>query len=158
MAKQKRQKIAPQAHSTVFFAPNMLSPGSGTVRKRLGRVPGTLLDVSRPSVARPGRPKIGLGASFGLLQIVPSAFGRVPDTAVGAQDGPRLIFRQFLDERAWIFIDFDRFFGGFRSSCLRRNQNRKLKKESCDPCCPTWLLRCAFASYCSCIFGNAIRT
>ena len=91
----------------------MLSPGSGTVRKRLGRGPGTLLDVSRPSVARPGRPKIGLGASFGLLQAVPSASGRVPDTAVGAQDGPRLIFRRFLAERAWIFIDFRSIFRRF---------------------------------------------
>ena len=90
----------------MFFAPNMLSPGSGTVRKHLGRGPGTLLDVSRPSVARPGRPKISLGASFGLLQAVPSASGRIPDTAVGALDGLRLIFRRFLDERAWIFIDF----------------------------------------------------
>ena len=107
----------------------MLSPGTGTVRKRLGRGPGTLLDVSRPSVARPGRPKIGLGASFGLLQAAPSASGRVPDTAVGAQDGPRLIFRRFLDERAWIFIDFRSIFRRFSPQLLATKPESEAQKR-----------------------------
>ena len=70
---QKHRKIVLRARSTVLDAPNALGHRSGAVRERLGSVPGTFLDGSWPLLARPGRPKIGLGAIFGRPRAVPSA-------------------------------------------------------------------------------------
>ena len=39
-----------------------------------------------------------------------------------------------------------------------KRQNRNLKKESCDPHQPTWLLRCAVDPCCSHVFRNDRRT
>ena len=72
--------------------------------------PGKLLDISWPFLARPRRPKIGFGAAFGRSKTVPSASGRVPDTALGAQSGSRPIFRRFWVGLGWIFVDFRTIF------------------------------------------------
>ena len=79
---------------TVVVAPHALRRRSGRAWERLGTVPGSLLGVSRPLLARPGRPQIGLGAAFGCPKTVPRASGRVPETALGARTSPRSIFRR----------------------------------------------------------------
>ena len=94
----------------VHDAPNGRGHCSEAVQERLRGGPGTLLDVSWPLLARPGRLQIGLWAAFGHPQAVPSAPGRVPKTALSAQDGLRSIFRQFLVDLAKIFVDFRPIF------------------------------------------------
>ena len=101
----------------VLDAPNALGHCTGAFRERLRDGPGTLLDVSWPLLARPGRLKIGLWAAFGRPQAVPSAPGRVPKTALSAQDGLRSIFRQFLVDLAKIFVDFRAIFRRFFARC-----------------------------------------
>ena len=83
---------------------------TGRVLERLRGGLGTLLAGSWPLWARPRRPKIGLGASFAHPQAIPSASGRVPEAALGAQDGPRSIFRPFLADLALFFVDFNTIF------------------------------------------------
>ena len=56
--------------------------------ERLWGAPGTLMDASWSLLARPGRPLIGLGAALWRPKTVPSASGRVPEMALGAQTGP----------------------------------------------------------------------
>ena len=107
---QYRCKIAPQARSMVFDAPNALGRCSGAFRERLEGGPGTLLDVSWPLLARPGRLKISLWATFVRPQGVPSASGRVPETVMSTQSGPTLNFCRFLIDLAKIFIDFSSIF------------------------------------------------
>ena len=102
----------------VLDAPNALGHCSGVVRERLRGGPGTLLDVCWPLLARPGRLKIGLWAAFGHPQTVPSASGRVPETVLSAQNGPRPIFRQFLIDLATFFVDFWPIFRRFFVRCL----------------------------------------
>ena len=63
--------------------------------ERLWAALGTLLDGSWPLLARLGRPKIGFGFAFVCPKTVPSASGRVPEAALGAQNGLRSIFRRF---------------------------------------------------------------
>ena len=73
-------------------AKNPFQTFSERLLERLRGGPGALLDGSWALLARPGRPQIGLGASFGCPKAVPSASGRVPETTLGAQTGPRSIF------------------------------------------------------------------
>ena len=121
--------------------------------------PGKLLDISWPFLARPRRPKIGFGAAFGRSKTVPSASGRVPDTALGAQNGARPIFRRFWVGLGWIFVDFRTIFRRFAlEPCATKTQKQDLKKEPRDPQRTSWLLRCGRASYCSHIFPNFFRT
>ena len=127
--------------------------------KRLWGAPATLLDGSWPLLARPGRPKIDFGVAFGCPKTVPSASGRVPETAWGAQNGPR--------------SRITRLFFEILLSCLRRTRlERKSTKNhlkidgnppQIDPKSTknqrtSWFLRCAVASYCSHIFRNDFRT
>ena len=91
--------------------------------ERLWAALGTLLDGFWPFLASRGRPKIGLGAAFGCPKAVPSASGRVPATALGAQNGPRSIFHRFGIHLGWIFVDF-------RSSCVRRRHKSRISKRS----------------------------
>ena len=97
----------------VLDAPNAVGHSSGAVRGRLRSGPGTLLDVSWPLLARPGRLKIGLWAAFGRPQTVPSASRRVPETASSAQNRPRAIFQRFFDDLARFFVDFRSIFDRF---------------------------------------------
>ena len=101
----------------VLDALNALGHCSGAVRERLRDGPRTLLDVSWPLLARPGRLKIGLWAAFGRPQAVPSASGCVPETALSAQNGPRSTFRRFLVDLARIFEDFRSIFRRFFDRC-----------------------------------------
>ena len=84
-------------------APNALGHCSGAISERPRDGSASLLTVSCSLPARPGRPKIGLGAACGRLRAVPSVSGRVPSasrrvpgTALGTQNGPGSIFRRFL--------------------------------------------------------------
>ena len=101
----------------VLDAPNALGHCSGAVRERLLGGPGTLLDVSRLLSARLGRLKIGLWAAFGRPPAVPNTSGRIPETALSAQNGPRSIFRQFLLDFAKKIIDFGFIFRRFFVCC-----------------------------------------
>ena len=122
-------------------------------------VPATLLDSSWPLLARPGCPKIGSGAAFGRPKAAPSASGRVPETVLGVRDGPRSIFLRFWGDLARIFVNFRTSFRRFSlEPSATKRQIRKLKKESCGPHRPTWLLRCAVASCCSYVFRSDRRT
>ena len=121
--------------------------------------PATLLDSSWPLLARPGCPKIGSGAAFGRPKAAPSASGRVPETVLGVRDGPRSIFLRFWGDLARIFVNFRISFRRFSlEPSATKRQIRKLKKESCGPHRPTWLLRCAVASCCSYVFRSDRRT
>ena len=91
--------------------------------ERLWAALWTLLDGFWPFLARPGRPKIGFEAAFGCPNAVPSASGRVPATALGAQNGPTSIFHQFGVHFGWIFVDF-------RSRCVRRRHKSRISKRS----------------------------
>ena len=91
--------------------------------------PARLLDGSWPLLARPGRPKIGFGPAFGRPKAVPSASGRVPETALGAQNGPRSIFRRFWVDLGWIIVGFG-FFVDFRSSRVQRRHQSRISKRS----------------------------
>ena len=140
-------------------AENPFRPLSASLLERLWGGPGTLLDGSWALLARLGRPKIGLGASFGCPKTVPSASGRIPETALGVRNGPRSIFRRFFVDFDFIFVDFPAFFRGFSlKPPATKTQNQSLKKESRDPHCASWLLRCAIASFCPYVFPNGLRT
>ena len=91
-------------------AKNPFQTFSERLLERLWGGPGTLLDGSWALLARPGRPQIGLGASFGCPKTVPSASGRIPATTLGAQTGPRSIFLRFWVDLGWIFADFRKIF------------------------------------------------
>ena len=124
----------------------------------LGRLEA-ILGRSWPLLACPGRPQIGLGATLGRPKAVPSASERVPETVLGAQTGPRSIFRRFFVDFDFILVDFPAFFRGFSlKPPATKTQNQSLKKESRDPHCASWLLRCAVASFCPYVFPNGLRT
>ena len=127
--------------------------------ERLWGGPGTLLDGSWLLLARPGRPKIGLGAALGHPKIVSSASGRLSETALSARTGPRSIFHRFLEDVGFIFVDFRMNFRRFSlAPPATKPQNQNLKKESRDPHRASWCLRCAVASYCPYVFRNGLRT
>ena len=96
----------------------------------LGRLEA-ILWRSWPLLARLGRPQISLGTALGRPKAVPSASGRVPEKAWGAQTGPRSLFRRFSLKPP-----------------ATKTQNQNLKKESRDPHRASWLLRCAVVSCC----------
>ena len=54
----------------------------------------------------PQRPKIGTQAAFRHSRPVLSASQRVPETALGAYDGPRSIFHRFRVDLGWTVGDF----------------------------------------------------
>ena len=71
----------------------------------LGRLEG-ILGRYWPLLGRPRRSQICLGATLGRPKAVPSASGRVPEKAWGAQTGPRSLFRRFWIDLGYIFVDF----------------------------------------------------
>ena len=105
MARQQKRKIDPTARSTALSAPKALGRLTGRVLERLEGGLGTLLGGSLPLLVRQGRPEIDLGAAFGRPRAVPSASRRVPESAAGAQNDPRSIFRQFLVDLGRIFVN-----------------------------------------------------
>ena len=155
---QKRWKNDPQTHATALGAPHALRQLSGSLLERLWDGPGALFDGSWALLARPGRPQIGLGASFGCPKTVSSASGRVPETTLGAQTGPRLIFLRFWVDLGWIFVDFRNTLRRFSlEPRATKARKRNLKKESCDPHRASWPLRYAVTSYCPYVFRNGLR-
>ena len=157
--RQKRQKIDPRVRSKPLGAPLALERLTGKILERLRGGPGTLLDGSWPLLARLGRPKIGFGAAFGRPKAVPSASGRVPETALGAQNGPRSIFLRFWLNLGWMVVDFRKIFRRFSfEPRATKAQEQNLKKGSRDPQRTSWLLCCAVAFYCSYVFPNDVRT
>ena len=99
---------------TLLAASHTLRHRSGQARERLETVPGSLLGVSWPLLASPGRPKIALGSALARPSRVPNAPRRVPETALDAQHRPGAIFRRF-------FVDLAQFFGDFRPTFGRSN-------------------------------------
>ena len=108
--RRKRRKIDPKTRSTALRTPQAFGRLTGRVLERLRGSSGTFSDGSWTLLARPGRPKIGLGAPFGCPKAVPSATGHVSETALVAQDDPRSMFRRFRSDLAWIFVDFRPIF------------------------------------------------
>ena len=127
--------------------------------ERLWGALATLLDSSWPLLVRRGRPKISFGAAFWHPKAVPSASGRVPEAAPGAQNGSRWVFRRSGVDLGWIFVHV-------RMICCRfslephatKARKQHLKEESRDPQRTSWLLRRAVALYCSHLFRNHFRT
>ena len=128
--RQERPKIDPKARSKPLGAPLALERLTGKILERLRGGPGTLLDGSWPLLARLGRPKIGFGAAFGHPKAIPSASGRIPETALGTQNGPRSIFRRFGVDLGWIFVDFRTIVRRFSlEPCATKAKKRNLKKD-----------------------------
>ena len=127
--------------------------------ERLWGALATLLDSSWSLLVRRGRPKISFGAAFWRPKAVPSASGRVPEAAPGAQNGSRWVFRRSGVDLGWIFVHV-------RMICCRfsfephatKARKQHLKEESRDPQRTSWLLRRAVALYCSHFFRNDFRT
>ena len=71
----------------------------------LGR-PGDALERLLGALGAPGAPQDRLWGGIWVSKTVPSASGRVPETVLGAQNGPRSIFRRFGNDLGLIFIDF----------------------------------------------------
>ncbi len=98
-------------------------------------------------------------AAFRRPKAVPSASGRVPETAWALETAQDQFFRRFWIGLGWIFVEF---WTSFRRFTLEpratKAQKQNLKKESRDPQRTSWLLRCAVASYCSHVFRNYFRT
>ena len=80
--------------------PGRSGDASGALLGRLESILGRYW----PLLGRPGRSQIGLGATLGRPKAVPSVSRRVPETALGAQTGPRSIFRRFLIDFGLIFM------------------------------------------------------
>ena len=117
-----------------------------------------LLDSSWLLLARPGRPKIGFGPAFGRPKAVPSASGRVPETAWALEMAQDRFFRRFWIGLGWIFVEFWTIFRRFTfEPRATKAQKQNLKQGGCDPQCMSWLLRCGVASYCSHFFRNGFR-
>ena len=104
-------------------------------------------------------PQIGLGASFGCPKAISSTSGRIPKMTLGAQTSPRSIFLRCWVDLGWFFVDFRKIFRLLSlAPRATKAQEQNLKKESRDPQCTSWFLRCAVASYCSHVFRNDVRT
>ena len=106
--------------STLLVASHTLRHRSGRARERLGTVPGSLLDVSRPLLASPGRPKIALELARARAGRVPNASPRVPETALDPQNRPRAMFRRFFVGLAQFFLDFRPIFRRFSKEASGR--------------------------------------
>ena len=74
----------------------------GASPRRLETAIGRLL----AALDAPGEPRDRLWGARGGPKAVPGASARVPETALGAQDGPRSIFHRFWVDLGWIFDDF----------------------------------------------------
>ena len=106
------------ARPTVLVASHALRHRSGRARGRLGTGPGSLLDVSRPLLARPGRPEIALGPALARPGRVRNASRRAPGTVVDAQNQPRPIFHPFFIDFGSVFRRFPPVFSSiFDCSC-----------------------------------------
>ena len=86
---------------------NALGQRASAAQVRRGPGPETLLEDSRPLLARRGRSKIVPGAAFGRLGAILSVSRRLPGTALSAQNRPRPKFHRF-------FVDFGRFLHDVR--------------------------------------------
>ena len=100
--------------------------------ERVRGAPASLLGNSWPLLARPERPQIGFGASFGRPKAVPSASGRVPDrSGHGRTKRPKIDFSLIWGVAlGWILWIFERFFVDFRSSRVRRRHESRISKRS----------------------------
>ena len=83
----------PKIDQKSICKPFRLRLATRTALRASWEVSRSLLDSSWPLLARPERPQIGFGASCGRPKAVPRASGRVPEAAMGTQNGPRSIFR-----------------------------------------------------------------
>ena len=98
--------------------------------ERLGTGLVSLLDGPRTFLARPRRPKIGLGASFWRPGRVPIASRGVTETAAGAHTRPKSVFHRFGIDFGRLFIDFSLDFVRFsldeaeREASLKRSLPR----------------------------------
>ena len=132
-------------------APNALGVSLGRPGDALGRLLAAL--------GAPGASQDRLWGGIWVSKTVPSASGRVPETALGAPTDPKSIFRRFFGDLGFIFVDFPKIL---RRSSLKppatKPQNQNLKKESRDPHRTSWLLRWAVASHCSYVFRDDFRT
>ena len=92
---------------------------SRRLAERLGAGLGTLLDASWPLLGHPGRHLVGFGAPLGRPRGAPSVSGRVPKTALGAENGPGSIFRRLRIRFGGFFHVFSIVcWFAFRSSCF----------------------------------------
>ena len=103
--KQKRQKLGLRACSTPFNAAIVLRCRFGSLGGRPRTGPGSPLDAHGVHLPRPGHPKSGLGATFGRPVGGQGTSRHVPETALGAQNGPRANFRRFFGDFGGFFID-----------------------------------------------------
>ena len=92
---------------------------SRRLAERLGAGLGTLLDASWPLLGHPGRHLVGFGAPLGRPRGAPSVSGRVPKTALGAENGPGSIFRRFFVDCGSGLVDFFIYFPCCLFSSLR---------------------------------------
>ena len=103
--KQKRQKLGLRACSTPFNAAIVLRCRFGSLGGRPRTGQGSPLDAHGVHLLRPGHPKSGLGATFGRPVGGQGTSRHVPETALGAQNGPRANFRRFFGDFGGFFID-----------------------------------------------------
>ena len=75
----------------------------------LGR-PGDALERLLGALGAPGAPQDRLWGGIWVSKTVPSASGRVPETALGAPTDPKSIFRRFFVDLGFIFDDFPAIF------------------------------------------------
>ena len=81
--------------STVLDVQDALAQDSKAIWERLGAILDTVLDVSRPPLARLGRPKIDPEAVFGHPGRFPSASQHIPEMILSALNRPKSNFRWF---------------------------------------------------------------
>ena len=79
----------------VLDAQDAFAQDSKAIWERLGTILDTVLDLSRPPLARPGRPKIDPEAVFGHPGRVPSVSRRIPEMILSALNRPKSNFRWF---------------------------------------------------------------
>ena len=121
--------------------------------------PARLLDGSWPLLACRGRPKIGFGPAFGRPKAVPSASGRVPETAWALETAQARFFVDLGSVWGGFFVEFWTIFRRFTlEPRATKAHKQNLKKESRDPQRTSWLLSCGLASYCSHVFRSDFRT
>ena len=159
---ENHSKINPGALATAFGDANDLASVWKVVPGELGAClgcPGVLFGQLLTALGSSGATQDRLWGNIWASKSCPEHVRTRPRNGFGAQNGPRWIFRRFGGHPARIFVDFRMLFRrfSFEPSATKR-QNRNLKKESCDPHQPTWLLRCAVAQCSSHVFRNDCRT
>ena len=68
--------------------------------------PGNAFGRLLAALGVPGAPQDRLWGVIWVSKAVPTASGCVPETALGAQTGPRSILRRFVVVLGFIFMDF----------------------------------------------------